>query len=898
MRHLERTHDLRLPEWGPYTKKYIGISHIADHEEGIRFDLSVFPGFYRGKVEVPNVLWESGYHPWEAAPDLSYFSHRHELEWKDRVYCDISFSKLTHRAMLVRCECVNRTDEARDLALHYMASLHFPTVGGDWLRPMRVCLPEGAVWVDALDYEDLRFASSRPTDALVPDGRFRGEVRGDGFVEGSGVGQGFGREKGDRVSYCIELAEAVVGAELLFRYRMEAGEDARFSLDGAADDEVRFAAGEGFQTVGLRLGDLPPGRHTLMLTSVDGPAIELDGFAVAPGGRSGEVRFEPVARRPVPEMWQGPASRSMILKYPDVEAHYGIRWEYEPSEVREFHADELDRLMRHTVHSHTRSVFKGTGEGHFLNVFLRPIVLQPQSEETLYGMVCTGGRKEVEEDLAGFGKQSDEWEDLYLSARAHAVDLSASEAGKDYAFSQQRMAATVLTNVVFPVYIRRSCIRHYTPGRWWDSLYTWDSGFIGLGLAELDLERAIDCLNAYTTEPGDAHAAFVHHGSPVPVQIYLFLELWNRTQSRELLAHFYPRLRQYHRFLCGRSGGSTTRRLKSNLIQTWDYFYNSGGWDDYPPQVYVHENGLESQVAPAVNTAHCIRTAKILRMAAEALGALDDVGEYDEDIALFTEALQTHAWDEATGYFGYVRHNEAGMPMGILRYTDGQNYNMGLDGVYPLIAGICTNDQKRRLRGRLMSELHLWTPIGLSTVDRSAPYFRQDGYWNGAVWMPHQWFFWKTMLDLGLPDLAFRIAQCGLALWKAEVERSYNCFEHFVLTSGRGAGWHHFGGLSSPVLSWFGAYYRPGRLTCGFDVWVESRQFSDHNRSMRATLKLYGAPGAEVDVVVTMAPGSPYTATWNGDGVKTTEALDGALEVKLPCDVPEGELVVTAQADT
>jgi hypothetical protein len=95
MKQLPANHDLRLSEWVPYTKKFIGILHIADRERGLRFDLSVFPGYFRRKVTLPNVMWESDYHPWEAAPDLSYFLHRHELEWQDRVYCCISLDVST-----------------------------------------------------------------------------------------------------------------------------------------------------------------------------------------------------------------------------------------------------------------------------------------------------------------------------------------------------------------------------------------------------------------------------------------------------------------------------------------------------------------------------------------------------------------------------------------------------------------------------------------------------------------------------------------------------------------------------------------------------------------------------------------------------------------------------------
>ena len=101
--NLAGTHDLRLSKWGPYTKRYMGISHIPEIQEGFRFDLSVFPGLYRRNVNIPNVTWESGYHPWEAAPDLSYFAHRHELIWKDQVYCDIAFCRLDEETALIRC---------------------------------------------------------------------------------------------------------------------------------------------------------------------------------------------------------------------------------------------------------------------------------------------------------------------------------------------------------------------------------------------------------------------------------------------------------------------------------------------------------------------------------------------------------------------------------------------------------------------------------------------------------------------------------------------------------------------------------------------------------------------------------------------------------------------------
>ncbi|MBE0699208.1 MAG: hypothetical protein IH586_19985, partial [Anaerolineaceae bacterium] len=472
------------------------------------------------------------------------------------------------------------------------------------------------------------------------------------------------------------------------------------------------------------------------------------------------------------------------------------------------------------------------------------------------------------------------------------VHLETTPLGETYRFSQERMAATVMTNVVYPVYTRRSYIRHSTPGKWWDCLYTWDSGFIGLGLLELDLDRAIDSLNTYTTPPGDPQAAFLHHGSLVPVQHYLFLELWNRTQDWALLEYFYPRLRQYYRFFAGHLGSSTTRQMKSNLLKTWDYFYNSGGWDDYPPQVYVHRKGLEATVTPVISTSHGIRTAKILQMAANALGESQDVAEYQQDIDTWVTALNRYSWDGDAGYFSYVCHNPQGEPLGILRHESGQNFDMGLDGASPLFAGVCDPHQEHLLLDRISSPERMWTSLGMTTVDKTAAYYRADGYWNGAVWFPQQWFYWKALLDQGHPNFAAQIARTALNTWKTEVELSYNCFEHIIVQSGRGAGWHHFGGLSTPVLSWYGAYHRPGRLTAGFDTWIASQQFSHANQNLEAEIENRFAGTRPFTVLAAMQPGNTYQVTWNGQPAAVNERYPGLLEISLGGESSSGKLKV------
>jgi len=891
---LANSHDLRLPAWGSYTKTYNGLSHIADLERGLRFDLSVFPGHYRREVMVPNVNWESGFHPWEVAPDLSFFSYRYELEWKDRVYCDVSFSTLSERVRLVRAELVNATQVNQNLVLHFMASFNYPYVRPYTTEPaqkVNVTLPPGGVWVNALDYTELRFARPRANDSLVPDGQRRAEVRDHGYVCGGGIGAGFGKGPGDRVRFRVRLPKALKDGRVLLRYRNTSNQPTVLEAGGLTHDELTLPPNKDFAMATLPLGAVKRGPHELAFGVRKGAGVQLDGFAVVEAACVGGVKFEPAEFKWAPRILPGPFDHSRVLKYPDAPLHYGLAWSYNVFQVREILNSELDRFFRHHVHNHVSTVLRGDGQGHFTNVFMRPIALAPESSKTIYGIAAAGTAEEVAAGLQQIAQSPLELERRYYERREGAVALASVPAGEPYRFSQKRMAAVALTNLVFPVYTKRRYIRHYSPGKWWDSLYTWDSGFTGIGLAQLDVECAIDCLNAYTTKPGDPETAFIHHGTPLPTQHYLFLELWDLTQSRALLEYFYPRLRQYHLFLAGRLGSSNTRAFKSGLLNTWSYFYNTG-WDDYPPQVFMHKQRLTQRTATAIVNSHLIRTARMLSQMARTLGTDKDVATYEEDITLWSDALQKHSWDPDAGYFSYVLHDDQLQAKGILRHESGANFNLGQDGVMPLLAGICTPEQEQTLLGHLQSPQRLWTPIGLSTVDQSAPYYQHDGYWNGAVWMPHQWFLWKAMLDLGQADFAFKIAQTALDLWKAEVDYSYDCFEHFLIESGRGAGWHQFSALSSPVLSWFSAYYRPGRLTTGFDTWIHRYEVESDHAALEADLEMRARLGGDTTILATMAPSHTYRARWNGNPVAARPAESGTLQITLPRNAARGRLSV------
>jgi hypothetical protein len=129
-------------------------------------------------------------------------------------------------------------------------------------------------------------------------------------------------------------------------------------------------------------------------------------------------------------------------------------------------------------------------------------------------------------------------------------------------------------------------------------------------------------------------------------------------------------------------------------------------------------------------------------------------------------------------------------------------------------------------------------------------------------------------------------------MWKRDVESSYNCAEHFLAENGRGAGWHYFGGLSTPVLVWYGAYHRPGLFSVGLDTWIEVLNFASDRRSLAAWLEFFGPPHHTPMVIVSLAAGSAYTVTWTGIPTVFHERYPGTLEIQLPATPPSGELRV------
>lgn len=872
------SHDIEtLSSWGPYTDRYVGISHIPEMKDGIRFDFSVMPGFYRNKLLIPHTLYESGYYPWIIDSDVKNITYRYELQWKDRVYTDVTYYILNENKVLVEMDCVNNTDLYQNLSLNLMAYINYKKEK----THIYANDSEKIKWIEAVDYDYNEPAFKTPRYALVYDGASRNEEFSSESVSRTVIGKGFGKTKGDKIGYTLDIDKNNSRGYIVFRHKTPKGKVASFIMNGLVKDTVYFSGNGDFTLANIPYSTSKIGKINLELKSLGTSSTIFDGFFLSKNEDCNNFVFKSDKNSFIPNIEEG--MYNFILKYPNIDDYYGVAWQDTLSCIREVLDDKLEAYFVRKTHDHVSKRLVGNSKWHYTNAFIRPVVLEPKSSKKLYAIVCCGSYDEVRENVHNFYRKKD------LNGFENKFKINCYKEGKKYSLGLQLLQASLLSNILYPIYTQGEYIRHFTPGKNWNSLYTWDSGFIAEGLIDIDKVKAFECIRAYTT-PLNSESAFIHHGTPLPIQIFAYLDLWNRTGSEEMLEFLYYRLKQFFEFIVGINPYSTTQIPSTGLLKTWDYFYNSGGWDDYPPQKAL--NG-DRKVTPVVTSAYYIRAAKILRMVADRLGLNKDVRMYDKVIKKMSDSLLKYSWDEESGYFGYVVHDENGNPKDIYRYADGGNYNKGLDGVSPLIANIASNTQNTRMISNLFSDKKLWTEVGLSTVDMSAPYYRTDGYWNGAVWFPHQWLIWKALLDQGEGEKAYKLAHKALDTWNKECNESYYTFEHFIISSGRGAGWHQFSGLSSPIINWFNSYYGIGKVSTGFEVFINQSFFNDDYTYYKSNISFDGSsnPNSRV-ILLCMKPNCNYKVKFNNVEINYKVRFSGLLEINLPKTNKPGVLIV------
>ena len=847
---MDKNYDLSLGKCGPYNKEYLGATHIADSLYGTTFNVEVFPGFFRRNVIASKSISGGPVKMWKSNVNLTRFTYRYELEWKDRVYCDVTYNITDDKRIDVDCNFVNNTEVNQSVYPNVAFSLQtqkvknglVPLYHKTYVKPN---LNANQKFVDALDYQDVKIC-----DRYAVQGRYLGEEVCDftSGVQGTALSGNYFYNDSHFALYSVNAQANSIG----IRYKSDCDGALKIILNGVKQLLLPIKSSQNFTYACLEFEDI----NVTSVKLIPLQAITIDGFAI--GKNVDSVTFTPFKQNVTPNKVL--TDNKMTLKYDGIDTVYTVTWDNSVELVRRILCDDIGPALEHRVHDHVFNFFDAGGKDVYEVLVGKPIYLLPNESKTVTFTVFCGDENVLRKEQLEFS-------------------LNCNNCGEKFAFSQNFIATNTLLNIVYPIYNRRSFIRHSTPGRFWDCLYQWDSGMIGIGLGVTDFNRAYECLNTYLTPVGDKHSPFIFAGSLVPTQIFLYKYLFDKyPENRDKLLKLYPMIKQYYDFYAKMD--ADVCQVNSGLIKTWHLFYNSGGWDDYPPQKHIRLRTIENEKTATYNDTTCVITtaetvliAKILKNISLYFG-FNDQSDYEVAIAKYSAVIEDNLFDDECGYYSYMIHDENGKPKNFLRYQDGTNYNQGLDGVYPYIAGISSKERSQKVLENIKNGL--LTEYGVSAVDTRASYFSKKGYWNGSVWIPHQWILFISLLDRGEIDLACQIANVVLSVWQRECYDTYNSFEHFMIENGRGAGFPQFSGLSSPVLSFFESFYVKNSVTVGFETLITKKTVTKTGLEFKTITAIDTAYA-----IVCLDDSKKYSFAVNGKKVNAKLLVEGAYVIKL-----------------
>jgi hypothetical protein len=162
--NLNKSKNILIPDWGPFSKDFAGISHVIG--AGDRFDLSLMAAPTGKKTLAPDVLTAAGFNPWEASADYRYHSYRMELDG-DALTAIVSFVPFggdSANARLMRVELANTQGQPRRVDLLPMMRLVPEPIGA---KSPSFATPPLGIHIEASKYSKIEYAS-RPTTRISP----------------------------------------------------------------------------------------------------------------------------------------------------------------------------------------------------------------------------------------------------------------------------------------------------------------------------------------------------------------------------------------------------------------------------------------------------------------------------------------------------------------------------------------------------------------------------------------------------------------------------------------------------------------------------------------------------------------------------------------------------------
>src|SRR5699024_1861917 len=109
---------------------------------------------------------------WDINSSMNRITYRYEMEWKDRVFTDVTYYILDEHQTLVSMHCVNNTTTNQNLVLNLMAYIDYEIEQPQFKIPKELDIQ----WHNATDYISNESVHKSPQYNLVYDGWKRNEM--------------------------------------------------------------------------------------------------------------------------------------------------------------------------------------------------------------------------------------------------------------------------------------------------------------------------------------------------------------------------------------------------------------------------------------------------------------------------------------------------------------------------------------------------------------------------------------------------------------------------------------------------------------------------------------------------------------------------------------------------
>lgn len=808
--------DIRTSDWGPYSSQLPGISHLCN---GSKFTLAVLPGTMSSHHPVVDFREANGsFEILSALPDLTYYHHRYRIGPERDLLSDIEYFTLSPESAAVSIKYTNSGKRPANVEtfLAFQAEC-------DQDAPIVSCSPN-SVLLDSNDYCEIDpLHTGWVTDLKMGIFADSSASNGNAIYWGTVY-------KGEFVRW--RLPHSLTGRYILsIRYCLN-GPDRPITIEGTCKNNVLLE-----NTLGKYVFSEPVycdchgDRDMLLKYEPCQYPLQIDCIVLTPVEDELPTASYTTNHSILDEIEVNPATSISTMKAAPTGKYYGI-WS---SNARRETSPVGPRRNHYAVTPGTSlsEAARLCNMGNLLSGNL-PIA----------GVMCIGNQniilapgESLEEliilstaDSQDTAAAKTQEERLHLKHRIDTIRTEYESHAKCFKGPEQvvgfaeRLAAQTLTNINYPGILgadRQQKVRYYTPAKFYGTFYLWDMGMTGVGLSSVASQQTEDLFRQYL--PSDDRVPFIAWGTMLPCHIFLYWNHFQTNRDLDFLANNFELAMRMYKFFAGHDPRSKMRDPHTGLLTNFKYSYNSGGWDDYPAQQRYHQIGSD-RIFPVVCTAQTVIAAKMLRLAALELDKKQEFDILDKDITEFENLLYEYHWNENEGIFSYY---DARDTEGRFLEIEGEDANKGLDGLFPLASGSLKPDHVDRIVQTVTDEKRYLTQFGLTTVDMSAGYYRPDGYWNGHVWVPPTWFFFRGLLNYGYISQARDLAERVIGSFMKASKRQGTIVECIDNELGHPEHVPYFSGLTAPLLDLIDSLYGSRQITTGPDIDAKLVRYND-----------------------------------------------------------------------